>query len=595
MASNETDSEQQIELNEETTLIKNENNVNIIENKDENTDAKEEEQNKNKTILACFYIHSVENINDSKMNEITFAGQLLHPAGNEMSAFYNACVDSNGIATVDDYLICPDFCKQIMLNHETGTKPMFLDVAEEKGVNKIHKNVEFVSTIHSVVDDNLKETPYLKAIADCCRYEYIPNESIDDISNCPNELNALFEDYFNDKEEPKYIGDNFRPKPSIKRLYQFINDDDNIEILNSVYNDMHKAGKDNPGIVISNYDDLRVPIFDDSNIKYVDDIQKYKMHEIKVILEALDNSVNLFYWTHEFKEEQSLNFFDISNLPSKRKIYFLSKDFDINNFPIPASKNITLALKIMLRKRLLSNLLAGQDNEFNIFRSYYFDENVDKISFAVLAVTLTVSLTTVLLIDIVNNIDSTLEQDDNGIIVISVLIFLCLAQLSLTTINSFGEFYGDKVGVLFDIPWFLIFSDFLLNVIIPIVITLISFFLLCGSETYLDLVLNAFALTFISEIDDMLNVFESDEDQIIETELKLFANYKGTNPYCKTKRKITVPKMSFLNLLLLPFTCLVMIYRFVVIVFTIFCKKETHQLSVYYITKEKWKLYGYDY
>eukprot|EP01084_Bolivina_argentea_P279110 477120_1 len=380
---------------------------------------------------------------------------------------------------------------------------------------------------------------------------------------------------------------------SNNKLTKFITD--NTDTLLAIYDDMHQHGQFNPGFVIKEYDDLVVPILNTQNINNNVDFESYKIHEIKVLIEALDNHINLFYNNNDFNEGEKINLFDRWENNFKffrylnKKCYFLSKQSSDFNLQYIGSKNITLGLKIMLRKTLLIDLLKGQDDEFNIFRSYYFDEDPSKISFAVLSLIISFGLTIVLILNIINDIDVVFEQDDPIIFVLSVLVFLCLGELSFTTMNSYSTFYR-KSSFLFKIPYFLKCSDFMLNVILPITVTLISFFLLSSSDTYLDLVLNAFALTFIVEIDDMLNVFESDEDNLIESELKIFMNYNQTNPYGKSKRVITYQNKAFFKIVQIPFTFIKSIYFCFYYFFEFFIKKEDQNQTLYYIQQTAKKL-----
>ena len=67
----------------------------------------------------------------------------------------------------------------------------------------------------------------------------------------------------------------------------------------------------------------------------------------------------------------------------------------------------------------------------------------------------------------------------------------------------------------------LMYIDPFSNVLIGTIICLVSFFYLLQSETITDVVLNSFALTFIIELDDMANLFESDENVLLENIFKL--------------------------------------------------------------------------
>ena len=73
-----------------------------------------------------------------------------------------------------------------------------------------------------------------------------------------------------------------------------------------------------------------------------------------------------------------------------------------------------------------------------------------------------------------------------------------------------------------EVSWIIKFLDFLSNIFIGFIICLVSFVYLLQSETIGDVVLNSFALTFILELDDLANLFESDEDALMNADWSQF-------------------------------------------------------------------------
>ena len=66
----------------------------------------------------------------------------------------------------------------------------------------------------------------------------------------------------------------------------------------------------------------------------------------------------------------------------------------------------------------------------------------------------------------------------------------------------------------------IIILDFISNVLIGLLICCLSLPFLMKSETLTDATLNSFALTFILELDDIVNVFQNDTDYLIDQDVK---------------------------------------------------------------------------
>eukprot|EP01084_Bolivina_argentea_P044912 82653_1 len=194
-----------------------------------------------------------------------------------------------------------------------------------------------------------------------------------------------------------YTGGAESPAVPYSKTIDFVNNEKNINTLISIYNDIHGEGIRNPGLKMATYDELSIPnILTKNKDKYKYkhmSIQQKRCVNIAMLLEALDSQFNLMYDK------------------TAQKAYFICKEFEIGNIPKSGSLNITLALKIMLRKIALVDLLHGQDDEFNIFRSYYFDEDPHKIPFAALSLIVTIALTIILTMYVIDNLDEVIAQD----------------------------------------------------------------------------------------------------------------------------------------------------------------------------------------
>ena len=220
-------------------------------------------------------------------------------------------------------------------------------------------------------------------------------------------------------------------------------------------------------------------------------------------------------------------------------------------------ENITAQVQIMFRYIFLKDiLLKQQDSEFNIYRSYYFDPRHDKMAMALLATILQVVLTVAITIDVGLSFDDVTHQDNYLIIASSILAFCFISYSTNGTAKLFRKFYHD-INLAYDLPWFLVFCDYFSNVIIAMYICLLSLFFLLQSPSYTELVLNAFALTFLVEIDDMINIFDSDEEVVIIQDLRSFIK---TN--CQTPRKVDYTILSFIEVLLSPLKVLETVWIF---------------------------------
>eukprot|EP01084_Bolivina_argentea_P086802 156857_1 len=197
-------------------------------------------------------------------------------------------------------------------------------------------------------------------------------------------------------------------------------------------------------------------------------------------------------------------------------------------------QNITEQLCLLDRyKWLRDKCLYGQDNQFNVFKSlcllsiwyaelpcigvvnihYYI-----RLPIAIWTLVLQILLTVGLFIEVENNWDFEFmleRENDRIIMVVSFMVFSFLSYLQFWSFNIFFDFYHNMQH-LCDISMWIVVADFASNVVVGSFICIMSFFYVLQSETISDAILNSFALTFVSELDDMINVFESDDDVLIE-------------------------------------------------------------------------------
>ncbi len=163
-----------------------------------------------------------------------------------------------------------------------------------------------------------------------------------------------------------------------------------------------------------------------------------------------------------------------------------------------------------------------------MFRCLLFQESaIEIVALSIIVLTLQTLFTIAIVKDVVNNwnIDREFDETESFIFVMSIIVFALLSFLYATTAQSFYTFYK-SISEICIIPWYILSMDFLSNILIGFVITLVSFFFLIESESLSDIVLNSFALAFIIELDDLANVFESDEAYLIDQDFKLWKKEK---------------------------------------------------------------------
>mmetsp|Transcript_96578 Transcript_96578/g.118340 ORF Transcript_96578/g.118340 Transcript_96578/m.118340 type:complete len:610 (-) Transcript_96578:57-1886(-) len=219
--------------------------------------------------------------------------------------------------------------------------------------------------------------------------------------------------------------------------------------------------------------------------------------------------------------------------------------------------NVTNIVHLVWRFVYLKDyILKGQDAEFNIYRSYYFDASPSKLYLSLIGIILQITLCIALTVNVVRNWDPDLlrlgskggreNTQDFLIFLIAGVVFSFLSLTTSKTIGLYLDFYS-HLYLGFEAPWYFVICDYISNVIITIYITIIGFFYLTQSPDYGELVLNSFALQFVYEIDDIINIFENDENEVIKTELQAFVRSRYQVP-----RKYNVRIWKFWPILLSP-------------------------------------------
>merc|ERR1719242_1687562 len=249
--------------------------------------------------------------------------------------------------------------------------------------------------------------------------------------------------------------------------------------------------------------------------------------------------------------DQMQHFTNASNPEGHFQAYY-DTDFDTLYFAKTdvmhyGGENVTSQVLCMWRYVFLRDvLLKGQDAEFNIYRSYYLDPQEGKIVLSVLSLALQIALTVSISIAVFNGWDDIKTQKNPLVIVCSVLAFCFISYSTQGTGRLFRRFYKD-IGLAYDLPLFMMLCDYISNVLISWYICCLSLFFLLQTDGLEDLVLNSMALTFIIELDDVINIFDSDEEVVIIADLTKFAE---TN--CESPRKIQYKAKHFVGVLFAP-------------------------------------------
>ena len=181
--------------------------------------------------------------------------------------------------------------------------------------------------------------------------------------------------------------------------------------------------------------------------------------------------------------------------------------------------------------------LHGQDDEFNIFRSLCFAPQStveERYHIGFVALTLQILLCIGIMMDSIENWSGTTFEDiwdlvislDYGfedilIVTISTFTFAFMLQRFRKTIETFKRFYIN-INQVCSIPKVIIVLDFTSNILVGAWMCMVTPFFLLQSEDIQTVVLNSFALTIFIELDDLANIFESDEAFLLHEDAILF-------------------------------------------------------------------------
>ena len=213
---------------------------------------------------------------------------------------------------------------------------------------------------------------------------------------------------------------------------------------------------------------------------------------------------------------------------------------------------------IVRRNWIKYQCLYGQDDEFNIFRSLCFappSSVVERYQMGFVALTLQILLSIGIAVDSLqmwSNKYSSFEDfaqamksfeyqfEDIMIVTISMFTLAFILQRLRKTIEAFKQFYSNIKEVCI-IPTVIIASDFTSNIIVGTLMAIVTPFFLLQSEDIQTVVLNSFALTYFIELDDLANIYESDEPILLQEDKngwqRDWENYHGGKPGV-FKRKI---------------------------------------------------------
>merc|ERR1712039_984019 len=101
------------------------------------------------------------------------------------------------------------------------------------------------------------------------------------------------------------------------------------------------------------------------------------------------------------------------------------------------------------------------------------------------------------------------------------MTFCFLTYTTWNSVSLFSAWYR-YLPLGYQVPFTIVFFDYISNVLLEAYICLLSLLFLAQSPDLTELVLNAFALNFIVRIDDIINVFDADEEVVIMADLRAF-------------------------------------------------------------------------
>ena len=126
----------------------------------------------------------------------------------------------------------------------------------------------------------------------------------------------------------------------------------------------------------------------------------------------------------------------------------------------------------------------------------------------------------------------------------------------------------------YDVPYTMVLFDYISNVLLEAYISLISVLFLAQSPDLTELVLNAFALNFIVRIDDIINVFDQDEEVVVMADLRAFSRSN-----CESPRVIHYRFFDYFGVLLVPIRIFQVIYTMFEQCWTLLIKKQFCKLD----------------
>eukprot|EP01083_Nonionella_stella_P107674 312133_1 len=190
-------------------------------------------------------------------------------------------------------------------------------------------------------------------------------------------------------------------------------------------------------------------------------------------------------------------------------------------------ENITQKYYMFCRYHFVMDfVLRGMEEEFNVFKTLLFlsanrEEKYQQL-WSRLALSILVLLLQGLMLwamaeDVIERFDleEMFTMNHPVIMTLSFAIFAFLSYRYCFTIIKMNKFYTN-IHYVCDVDVIIPLMDYISNVVIYGVVVFFSFSFLLLSHTIQDAVFGAFALTFITELDDMANIFDADEDFLLE-------------------------------------------------------------------------------
>eukprot|EP01083_Nonionella_stella_P168561 569415_1 len=184
-------------------------------------------------------------------------------------------------------------------------------------------------------------------------------------------------------------------------------------------------------------------------------------------------------------------------------------------------ENITQPFYMCCRYHFLMQwVLFGSDSQFNVFKTLCFmsawrhikhGQLWGRLSVCVLVIIIQSFMTFAVCAQVYQRWDIEEMFDDDGVIVsLSFAVFSFLGYQYFFAVIKFFTFYV-RMEYISHVDWIIVIFDFISNIVVGGIVVLSAFVYLMLSDDIQACVMSGFALQFIAALDDMANIFDTDQ------------------------------------------------------------------------------------